>query len=115
MRNIKTHSKSIKKKLNKCSDVFIAFNEIQYQYGCELDLNDEIKEIKCNVRLIDFELGDNYTSDFYIIKNNGEVIIRECVFKERINKPLTISLLDASRNYWLSKGITDWGIVLNED
>ena len=29
-------------------------------------------------------------------------------------KPMTAKLLDISRNYWLSKGITDWGIVLGE-
>ena len=31
-----------------------------------------------------------------------------------LTKPLTVKLLDFSRNYWLKRGIKDWGIVINE-
>lgn len=114
MRNKKTHGVTFKKKLNKCKLVFFAHNELQYKYGDYLDANEEIVEIKCNVP-IECELGDTYTTDFYCIKTNGEVLVRECVYKEKLLKPQTIKMLDASRNYWLSQGITDWGIVLDAD
>ena len=64
MRNKKTHSLTFKKKLNKSKSIFRAYNELQFKYGEELDSNDEIVEIKSNVLLEDFELGDNFTSDF---------------------------------------------------
>ena len=37
-------------------------------------------------------------------------MVRECVYKNSLLKPMNIKLLDASRNYWISKGISDWGI-----
>lgn len=114
MRNINTRCKTTKKKLNKCKNVFYAFNDIQFRYGLELELNEDIVEIKSNVRLIGFELGDHYSSDFLCVKKNGQVMVRECVYKDKLLKPLNIKLLDLSRNYWLSRGVKDWGIVINE-
>lgn len=115
MRNKNSHTVTIKKKLSKCRLIFFAYNDLQYKYGCQLDEDSQIAEIKCNVPIDECELGDSYTTDFYCIKGNGDIIVRECVYKDKLLKPLTIKMLDASRNYWLSKGITDWGIVLNED
>ncbi len=114
MRNSKTHSVTMKKKLNKCKTVFSAYNDIQYKYGVQLDSNQEIANIECNVKLVGCTEGDYYTTDFYCTKTNGEFLVRECVDKNKLLKPMTVKLLDISRNYWLSKGITDWGIVLNE-
>ena len=114
MRNIKTHSKTMKKKLNKCKTIFYAYNELQFKYGNFLDEKDNVSEFKCNVR-INCSLGDNYTTDFYIINKDGSITIRECVYREKLNKPLTAKMLDSSRNYWLSKGIKNWGIVINEE
>ena len=31
------------------------------------------------------------------------------------NKPLTVKLLDASRDYWLRHGVTGWGLVIDEE
>ena len=115
MRNKNTHSVTFKKKLIKCKLIFYAYNELQYKYGDVLDCNDEILEIKCNVSIDECELGTTYTTDFYCIKTNGDILVRECVYKEKLLKPQTIKMLDASRNYWLSKGVADWGIVLNAD
>lgn len=42
-------------------------------------------------------------------------MIRECVERSKLTRPLTCKLLDASRNYWLSHGITDWGIVIEKE
>ena len=92
-----------------------AYNDLQYKYGCLLDESCVIAEIKCNVPMKGCKLGDGYTTDFYCVKTNGEVFVRECVYKDRLLKPLTIKMLDASRNYWIANGVSDWGIVLNED
>lgn len=81
MRNSKTHSVTIKKKLDKCQSVFHAFNEIQYTYGIKLDGNTDIVDIKCNVKLIGCSEGEQYITDFYCTKSNGEIMVRECVDK----------------------------------
>ena len=77
MRNIKTRCKTIKKRLNKCKNIFYAFNDIQFRYGLELELNEDIVEIKPNVKLTNFELGDHYSSDFLCVKKNGQLMVRE--------------------------------------
>jgi hypothetical protein len=114
MRNSKTHSKTLKRRLSKCQTVFYAYNDIQYAYGIRLDSNQDVVDIKCNVKLVGCPEGEYYTTDFYCTKINGEIMVRECVDKEKLLKPLTAKMLDISRNYWLSKGVVDWGIVLNE-
>ena len=114
MRNTKTHNKTIKKKLNKCKTIFHEYNDIQFRYVEVLDKRSDIALIRCNVKLEGFILGDNYTTDFYCIKDNNEIMIRECVYQNSLFKPMNIKMLDSSREYWLSKGIKDWGIVLDE-
>lgn len=114
MRNRNNHSVTFKKQLNKCGRVFRAYNELQLKYGSLLDLNDDVIEIRFNVLLKSFELGDSYTSDFVCTKKDGSLMIRECVFKKNLLKPSTIRILDASRRYWFNKGVFDWGIVLDE-
>ena len=42
-------------------------------------------------------------------------MVRECVSRNHLTKPLTAKLLDASRNYWISHGISDWGIVIDKE
>lgn len=114
MRNTKTHTAVIKKKLTKCKDIFKAHSELQFRYGEQLDSRNDIAEIKCNVP-INCELEGNFTTDLYCVKTDGSIMIRECVYQDKLLKPFYIKILDASRNYWLSKGIKDWGIVLNEN
>ena len=114
MRNKNTHTITLKKKLNKCKAIFHAYNDLQYKYGEHLDENNDIVEIKCNVPIEECELDGSYTTDFFCVRRSGEILVRECVYKEKLLKPQTIKMLDASRSYWLSKGIKDWGIVLNE-
>lgn len=114
MRNKNTHSLTIKGKLNKKEGVFIAYNRLQFRYGQKLDVDDEIVEIFANQILDGFALGNNYTSDFVCKKSNDELMVRECVYKKNIMRPSVIKLLDEARNYWLSRGIDDWGIVLDD-
>ncbi len=113
MRNSKTHSVTLKKKLKKSQSTFIAYNELQYAFGIKLDSNPNIVEIQFNVKLKGCPVGEHYTSDFCCTKTNGELMVRECVYKNKILKPMTAKLLDVSRNYWISRGVIDWGIVIN--
>lgn len=114
MRNSKTRTKTLNKKLNKCKNIFYAYNELQYKYGNILEEREDVLEFKCNVK-INCSLGPDYTTDFYIIKTDGTTVIRECVYRDKLNKPLTAKMLDASRNYWLAAGFKNWGIVINEE
>jgi hypothetical protein len=76
-------------------------------------MDDEISEFRCNVLLEGLSEGA-YTSDFVCTKTDGTMFVRECVYRNRLTKPLTVKLLEASRQYWLRHGISDWGIVTNE-
>lgn len=99
-----------KRTISKCEDVCRTFDPIQYAYADVLQASEEIKEIRCNVPLD----GEEYTSDFVCVKSNGDLLVRECVDRRFLTKPLTVKLLDASRLYWLHRGVTDWGLVVDE-
>ena len=103
-----------KRTLAKCKDVCRTYDTIQFTYADMLESNKDIKEIRCNVLLDSLEEGE-YTSDFVCIKTNNDLMVRECVFRKFLTKPLTVKLLDASREYWLRHGVTDWGIVTDAD
>ena len=66
-------------------------------------------------RRIENDSEDQYTSDFYAEKKDGIIIIRECVWRKNLSRPTTAKLLDISRNYWLTKKVEDWGIVIEKD
>lgn len=100
-----------KRTISKCDEVCRTFDPIQYAYADVLQANEEIKEIRCNVPLDVKE----YTSDFVCVKTDGDLLVRECVNRKFLTKPLTVKLLDASRLYWLRRGVTDWGLVINEE
>jgi len=99
-----------KRVISKCSEVCRTYDPLQYAYADILQASDNIKEIKCNV-LLD---GLEYTSDFVCTKADGDLMIRECVYRKFLMKPLTVKLLDTSREYWLKRGATDWGLVIDE-
>lgn len=103
-----------KRTISKCEDVCRTFDSIQYAYADILQASEEIKEIRCNVLMDGLSIGE-YTSDFVCIKTNGDLLVRECVDRRFLTKPLTVKLLDASRLYWLRRGVTDWGLVINEE
>lgn len=63
---------------------------------------------------MDWKSG-GYTSDFVCVKSDGDLMVRECVFRRLLMKPLTVKLLDTSRDYWLRHGVTDWGLVVDEE
>ena len=79
-----------------------------------LEQNESITEIRCNVLLDGLELGE-YTTDFVCVKADNDFMVRECVSRKYLTKPLTVKLLDMSRDYWLRRGVQDWGIVTNDE
>lgn len=101
-----------KRKSSKCQDVLRTYSAVQSAYVDVLEECKDIKEIRCNVFLDGFSLGE-YTSDFLCVKGNGDLMVRECVARKHLTKPMTVNLLDASREYWKKHGVVDWGIVID--
>ena len=56
-----------------------------------------------------------YMTDFVCIKADGDLVVRECVYRKLLTKPLTIKLLDVSKDYWQRHGVTDWGLVIDAE
>lgn len=100
--------------VSKSKDVCRLYSEIQKKYLRMLEENTEIQEIRCNVLLDGLEEGA-YTPDFVCTKTGNHLMVRECVERKHLTKPLTDKLLDASREYWLVLGVEDWGIVIDEE
>ena len=103
-----------KKNLSKSMDVCRSYDAIQSVYADILQQDENIQEIRCNVLLDGLSEGD-YTSDFVCIRKDGEWMVRECVFRKFLTKPMTVRLLDTSREYWKTHGVSDWGIVIDEE
>lgn len=107
-------SKCTKRKLKKCEEIAKTYDKIQTAYADVLDKDPQIKSFRCNVPLEDFEEGD-FTTDFLCTKANGDLMVRECVFRKKLALPRTCKLLDASRKYWARRGVTDWAIVIERE
>ena len=103
-----------KRNLNKCEDVCRTFDKIQYLYADLLSESEDVKSFQVNVFLEGLDIGE-YTSDFVVTKTDGNIMVRECVSRNHLTKPLTAKLLDASRKYWISHGVSDWGIVIERE
>lgn len=103
-----------KRTMSKCADgVARTYNVIESRYADKLQENPDVKEFRCQVLLEGLEMGE-YCSDFVATKVDGDLMVRECVFRKYLTKPMTAKLLDASRIYWKRRGVTDWGIVVEK-
>ena len=103
-----------KRTMSKCADgVVRTYNVIESKYADKLQENPDVKEFRCQVLLEGLGIGE-YCSDFVVTKMDGDLMVRECVFRKHLTKPMTAKLLDESRNYWRRRGVTDWGIVLDK-
>ena len=101
-----------KRKLSKCEGVCKTYDALQYTFANMLEADSDIVEIRCNVQLE----GMDYTSDFLCIKANGEYMVRECVYRKLLIKPMTMKMLESSRQYWMDvKNVKDWGLVVDEE
>lgn len=103
-----------KRAFSKCEGICKTYDKIQYAFAAILQADSDIKEFRCNV-MLDGLLEGEYTSDFVCIKSNGDYMVRECVFRKLLTKPMTVKLLDVSREYWLKHGVTDWGLVIDAE
>ena len=97
-----------KRVIPKCADVCRTYDSIQYACADLLSADDGIQEFRCNVLLELLDIGE-YTTDFVCVKVGGDLMVRECVYRKHLTKPMTIKILDASKEYWLRHGVTDWG------
>ena len=86
MRKANFKGKCVKLHLDKCKAVCRTYDDIQLKYAQLLQENDDIVEIRCNVLLEGLSEGE-YTSDFVCTKANGDLIVRECVYRSKIGKP----------------------------
>ena len=100
-----------KKTIDKCKTVCKTYDPIQSAYVDILDYRNDVAEIKCNVEL-DGDAAD-FTTDIVAVMTNGELMVRECVNRKILPRPLTIKMLDLSQQYWMKKGVSDWGLVID--
>lgn len=105
-------AKCIKRNLSKCKNVCKTYGNIQYTFANVLETSDEIVSFEVNVPFLGPDEVE-YTSDFVITDIKGRCIIRECVNKKHLLKPMTAKQLDYSRAYW--KDADDWGIVIEKE
>ena len=103
-----------KRVLGKCEGICRTYDAIQTVYADILQQRPDVQLIKCNVLLEGLPEGE-YTSDFVCIKTDGDFMVRECVQRKLLTKPMTVKLLDASRKYWLRRGVNDWGLVIDAE
>ena len=103
-----------KRTMSKCANgVARTYNVLESKYADKLEADPNVKEFRCQVLLEGLEIGE-YCSDFVATKVDGDLLVRECVFRKDLSKLSIAKLLDASRNYWMRRGVTDWGIVVEK-
>ena len=100
-----------KQALDKFTTICKTYDPIQTAYANILVNNKDVIKVRCNVSL-DGDCSE-YMTDFVCTKSNGDLMVRECISVKLMEKPLSMKLLDLSRNYWLRHGVTDWGIVVD--
>ena len=103
-----------KRTMRKCANgVARTYNVLESKYADILEADPNVKEFRCQVLLEGLEIGE-YCSDFVATKVDGDLMVRECVYRKDLLKLSTAKLLDASRNFWRRRGFEDWGIVVEK-
>ncbi len=103
-----------KRNLSKSTDVCRCYNDLQSAYAEILQASDDVESFTCNMPLKRDDIGD-YSSDFFVKRTDGTYMVRECVQRTHLTKPMTVRLLDASRDYWYRREVTNWGVVTNKE
>ena len=114
MKKVNYKGRCEKRKVSKCEDICRTYSKIQFAMVDVLESDSGVVSFECNVPLMGVA-EDLYSTDFVIKKTDGSTIVRECAWRFNLNKPSYAKLLDLSRNYWLSKGVEDWGIVIEKE
>lgn len=91
-------------------EVVKVYHDLEYQYAKQLEEDEEVLCFETHVAIT-----EDYTTDFVITLTNKEIRVRECVYKSKLKNPSTFKALDISRNYWIRRGIMDWGLVVDAD
>lgn len=102
-----------KRTMEKGKGIIKTYNRLEYVFADLLSEDPEVEEFQTCFPLDGCEEGE-YASDFFGRKVDGSYFVRECVYWKHIFKPMTGKLLDISRNYWLRRGVTDWGIIMDK-
>lgn len=95
----------------KSETVCRLYDDLMIAYLRNLEAEKDIVSIQTNVQLE----GTDFTSDFLCQREGGDYMVRECVYRKYLTKPLTARLLDTSRTYWLKHGIYDWGVIVDAE
>ena len=103
----------VKRDLSKCVGACRTYDKIQTAFADCLQNDNNVQSFQCNV-LMEINEENQYTTDFVVEMTDGSKMVRECVWRKHLSKPLTAHLLDISRNYWLTHGVEDWGIVIEK-
>ena len=98
--------------VTKSKSICKTYDNLQRSYLEKLEANSDIQEIRMNIVL---DSLPDYMSDFVCVKNDGGLMVRECVYRKFLTKPMTVKLLDDSRNYWRNHGVEDWGLVIDAE
>ena len=114
MKPVKIKDRCTKKKYSKCDEVARLFDKIQIAFADALEADDSVESFVCNVVLDGLEEGE-FTSDFVAVRKDGEYMVRECVWRKKLSLPRTAKLLSESYDYWMRRGVTDWGIVIEKE
>ena len=114
MRKTNYKGKCVKKSVGKCRDVCRTYDAVQLSALDHFEEDESIREFLCNVPLEAPDL-EEYMTDFVCTKTDGTLMVRECVFRKMLHRPTTMTLLDASRMYWLRKGVSDWGLFIDAE
>lgn len=103
-----------KRRIGKCDEVCRTYDTVPYACADLLQESNEVATIRCNVLLEGLDEGA-FTSDFVCTKTDGDLMVRECVFRKFLTKPMTVKPLDLSKEYWLRHGVKDWGVVIDAE
>lgn len=114
MKKINYKGRCEKRKVSKCEYICRLYSKIQSAFADTLENDVGVVSFECNVPLKGVAEG-LYSTDFVAKKADGTTMVRECVWRFNLNKPSYTKLLDLSRNYWLSQGVEDWGIVIEKE
>lgn len=104
-----------KKKIHKCQEVCKTYDKVQGACLDYLSGREDITEIQCNVLLDSLEEDVEYTTDFVCKKTNGDLLVRECVYRKNLSRPSVALLLEKSQQFWFNRGVLDWQVVVERE
>lgn len=113
MRPLNNKVRCVKRSLSKCEEPVRTFDKVQTAYADVLERDADTHSYQCNVHLVDFGEKE-MTTDFVCVKQNGEIAVRECLYRKQLLLPRMCKLLDESRAYWKRMGVYSWAIVIEE-